>query len=275
MIDVTTAALTMRNGRKIPQIGLGVWQAGAGSETREAVSTALRLGYRHIDTARIYGNEADVGEAVKASEVPREEIFVTTKLWNNDHGYEGALRAFDASLSRLGLAYVDLYLVHWPVAGKRLETWRAMEKIAESGRARSIGVSNYMVPHLEELLGKAKELPAVNQIELHPFLQHRDVRATCKKHGIVVEAYSPLTRGRRLDHPVLVKLAKRLGKTPAQVILRWGIEHDVVTLPKSTREARIRENADLYGFSLDADAMTELDALEEGAAVAWDPRTQA
>jgi diketogulonate reductase-like aldo/keto reductase len=272
--DVKNASLTMKTGRKIPQIGLGVWQASAGTETRQAVRVALRLGYRHIDTAKIYGNEADVGAAVRESGIPRDEIFVTTKLWNSDQGYDAALRAFDASLERLGLDYVDLYLVHWPVSGKRLDTWRAMERIADGGRVRSVGVSNYMVPHLEELFGKAKQLPVVNQIELHPFLQHRETVALCKKHGIVVEAYSPLTRGRRLDHRVLVRLAKELGRTPAQVILRWGIEHDFVILPKSTRDARIRENADLFGFSLDASAMKELDALDEGAAVAWDPRTQ-
>jgi diketogulonate reductase-like aldo/keto reductase len=275
MTDVTHAAVPLRNGRTMPQIGLGVWQAAAGATTRNAVRTALRLGYRHIDTARVYGNEADVGAAVRESDVPREEVFVTTKVWNSDQGYDETLRAFDASLARLGLDYVDLYLVHWPVLGKRLDTWRAMERIAKDGRSRSIGVSNYLVSHLEELFANANELPAVNQIELHPFLQHRDTRALCKQHGIIVEAYSPLTRGRRLDHPVITSVAKRILRTPAQVILRWGIEHGHVILPKSTHEARIRENADLFGFTLDDAAMKALDALDEGAAVAWDPRDQA
>jgi diketogulonate reductase-like aldo/keto reductase len=274
MTDVTGSVLPLRNGRALPQIGLGVWQAAAGSVTRNAVQTALRWGYRHIDTARIYGNEADVGAAVRESDVPRDRIFVTTKLWNDDHGYDAALRAFDASLKRLGLDYVDLYLVHWPAPGKRLDTWRAMEQLSKDGRARSIGVSNYLVPHLEELFAKATELPAVNQIELHPFLQHRDTRALCAKHGIVVEAYSPLTRGRRLDHPVIQRIAKRIGRTPAQVILRWGIQHGHAILPKSTHETRIRENADLFGFSLDDEAMQDLDGLDEGANVAWDPRGQ-
>jgi len=274
MTDVTTATVPLRSGAKMPQVGLGVWQAPAGAVTRNAVLTAIRLGYRHVDTARIYGNEADVGAAVRECGVPRDQIWVTTKLWNDDHGYDKALRAFDASLQRLGLDYVDLYLVHWPVGGKRAETWRAMEAIKKSGRARSIGVSNYLVRHLEELFSTAKELPEVNQIELHPFLQHRDTVALCKKHGIVVQAYSPLTRGRRLDHPVVVDVAKSVGKTPAQVLLRWNVQHGNVVLPKSVHEERIRENAAIFDFELSAEAMSRLDALDEGAAVAWDPRTQ-
>jgi len=273
--DVSSAKLALRNGRSIPQIGLGVWQARAGEVTRDAVRTAIRLGYRHIDTAKIYGNEADVGAAVKDSGVARDQVFVTTKLWNDDHGFDAALRAFDASLARLGLDYVDLYLVHWPVADKRIDTWRAMERIAKEGRARSVGVSNYLVPHLEELFTHASELPVVNQIETHPFLQHRETRALCEKHQIVVEAYSPLTRGRRLGDPKVVAIAKRIERTPAQVILRWGVQHGLVLLPKSTNAARIKENASLFDFALDDTAMKELDALDEGAAVAWDPRAQA
>lgn len=266
MADVSRATLTMRNGRSMPQIGLGVWQAGA--ETKHAVLTALRLGYRHIDTARAYANEAEVGVAVRESGLPREAVFVTTKLWKDDHGYDSARRAFDASLSRLGLDYVDLYLIHWPGPDrdKRHDAWRALEAIAAEGRAKSIGVSNFHEPHLEDLLAHAKEVPAANQIEVHPFLQQRKTRALCAKHGIVVQAYSPLTRGRQLDHPVLLDVAKRVGKTPAQVMLRWGIEHGLVILPKSVREERIRENADLFDFRLDVDAMKELDGLEAPSA---------
>jgi diketogulonate reductase-like aldo/keto reductase len=274
MTDVTLATLALRNGRAMPQVGLGVWQASAGAETQTAVRSALRLGYRHIDTAKLYANEKDVGEAVRRSGLRREDVFVTTKLWNDDHGYDAALRAFDASLARLGLEYVDLYLIHWPVAGKRAESWRALERILGEGRAKSIGVSNYLVPHLEELLKTARELPAANQIELHPFLQQRETRAFCKKHGIIVQAYSPLTQGRRLDHPVIRSIAKRIGKTPAQVILRWGIEHGHAILPKSTHEGRIRENSLLFDFSLDADAMHALDGLDDGQAESWDPRRQ-
>ena len=275
MTDVSTAKVTLRSGRAMPQIGLGVWQAPAGTVTQNAVLTAIRLGYRHVDTARIYGNEKGVGVAVRESGLPREELFVTTKLWNDDHGYDAALRAFDASLSRLGLEYVDLYLVHWPVPEKRRETWRAMEHIAKEGRAKSIGVSNYLVPHLEELLGETEQPPEVNQIELHPFLQHAPTRALCAKHGIVVQAYSPLTRGKRLDDEVLRGIARRIERTPAQVVLRWGIQKGHVILPKSVREERMRENAALFDFTLDDEAMRKLDALEDGAAVAWDPRTQA
>ncbi len=273
-LDARTATLTLNTGAKIPQVGLGVWQSPRGAGTREAVETAIRLGYRHVDTARIYGNERDVGEGIRASGVPREEIFVTTKLWNDDQGYDSALRAFDASLGRLGLDDVDLYLIHWPVAGKRLDSWRALERIFDERRARAIGVSNFLVPHLKELLAKAKHAPAANQIEVHPFLQHRETRAFCKDRGIVVEAYSPLTHGRRIDHPAIVEVAKRVNRTPAQVLLRWSIQSGMVTLPKSVHEQRIAENAAIFDFELDAAAMARLDALDEGHATGWDPRDQ-
>ena len=270
----TTASLPLRTGAKIPQIGLGVWQSPRGEATRAAVKAALGLGYRHIDTARIYGNEHEVGEGMKASDLPREEVFVTTKLWNDDQGYDSALRAFDASLARLGLDYVDLYLIHWPVAGKRRDSWRALERIHEGGRARAIGVSNYLVPHLEELLGHAKVPPAVNQIEVHPFLQHKETRAFCVKHDIVVEAYSPLTHGERIDDVTITEVGRRVKRTNAQVLLRWGIQHGMVVLPKSVKEERIEENAKVFDFVLDADAMGRIDGLDEGRATAWDPRGQ-
>jgi diketogulonate reductase-like aldo/keto reductase len=270
-MSITTARIALATGAQIPQVGLGVYQSAPGASTRDAVITALELGYRHVDTARIYGNEADVGAAIKASAVPRDQVFVTTKLWNDDHGYDTALRALDASLGRLGLPYVDLYLVHWPVEGKRRESWRALESAFADGRARAIGVSNYMVPHLRELLGEAKVAPHVNQIELSPFLQRRDTRALCREHGIVVEAYSPLTQGQRLGHPAVVAVARAVGRTPAQVLLRWGIQHGAVVLPKSVHRARIAENAALFDFTLDAEAMAVLDGLEEGLTCGWDP----
>jgi diketogulonate reductase-like aldo/keto reductase len=273
--NVTTASLPLNTGARIPQVGLGVWQSPRGAGTRDAVSAAIRLGYRHVDTARIYGNESDVGDAVRASGVPRDQIFVTTKLWNDDQGYDAALRAFDASLKRLGLEHVDLYLIHWPVPGKRRDSWRALEHLHAEKRARAIGVSNYLRPHLEELLAHAKTIPAVNQIELSPFLQRRDARAVCTEHGIVVEAYSPLTRGKRLGHPAIADVARTVGRTPAQVLLRWGIQQGVVVLPKSTRPERIAENAALFDFALDAAAMAKLDALEEGLSTGWDPEGQA
>jgi diketogulonate reductase-like aldo/keto reductase len=272
---IATTRLPLLSGASIPQVGLGVWQAPAGRETQNAVLSALRFGYRHIDTARIYGNEADVGAAVRDSGVPREEVFVTTKLWNQDQGYDRALRAFDASLKRLGLAYVDLYLLHWPVAGLRLESWRARERLSADSRARSIGVSNFLVPHLEELLAHAHVVPAVDQIECSPFLQRRETVALCARHGIVVEAYSPLTRGLRLTHPAVVRVARDVGRSPAQVLLRWGIQHGHVVLPKSTKAERIAENGSVFDFSLDSDAMRRLDGLEEGLVTGWNPATQA
>ena len=272
--DVTRAVLPLNTGASIPQLGLGVWQTPRGEVTREAVARALRLGYRHVDTARIYGNERDVGLGLRDSGVAREQVFVTTKLWNDDQGFDSALRAFDASLARLGLEYVDLYLLHWPVAGQRLDSWRALEQIHAEKRARAIGVSNFMPVHLEELLARAQVVPAVNQIEVHPFLQHRETRAVCAERGIVVEAYSPLTHGRRLGHPVVKSVAGRVGRSPAQVLIRWAIQHGIVVLPKSAREERIKENAAVFDFALDADAMKALDDCEEGLATGWDPRTQ-
>ena len=274
MTNVTNATLPLLSGGTIPVVGLGVWQAGRGGETREAVAAAIRAGYRHIDTARIYANEAEVGEGIRASGVPREQIFVTTKLWNDDHGYEPALQAFDASAKRLGLDYIDLYLVHWPVGGRRMDSWRALEKLKADGRAKHIGVSNYLVPHLNELFAKANEPPDVNQIEVHPFLQHRETRALCAKKKIVIEAYSPLTHARRIDDPRITAVAKAVGKTNAQVLLRWSIQSGMVTLPKSVKESRIIENASIFDFELDAAAMAELDALDEGKATGWDPRNQ-
>ncbi|MGE5183940.1 MAG: aldo/keto reductase [Acidobacteriota bacterium] len=270
-MSVTTARLALATGASIPQVGLGVWQSPRGAGTRDAVRTALELGYRHVDTARVYGNEADVGEGIRRSGVPREDVFVTTKLWNDDHGHDQALRALDASLARLGFDYVDLYLIHWPVPGKRRDSWRALERAFADGKARAIGVSNYMGRHLEELLGDARTAPHVDQIELSPFLQRRATVAVCREHGIVVEAYSPLTRGQRLDDPRVVAIARALGRTPAQVLLRWNLQKGNVVLPKSTHRERIAENAALFDFTLDAGAMTTLDELEEGLATGWDP----
>jgi diketogulonate reductase-like aldo/keto reductase len=271
---LSDTVLPLRSGTSIPQVGLGVYQAPAGDTTRAAVTAALQAGYRHVDTAHIYRNEADVGAAIRDSGIPREQVFVTTKLWNDDHGHDRALRAFDASAKRLGLDYIDLYLIHWPVADKRLDTWRALEELHGAGRAKAIGVSNYLVPHLEELLPRAQHKPDVNQIELSPFLQRRDTTALCKREGIVVEAYSPLTRGEKLGHPVLKAIAKELGRSSAQVLLRWGIEHGFVILPKSVRAARIAENGDVFDFQLSAEQLARLDALEEGLTTGWDPAGQ-
>jgi diketogulonate reductase-like aldo/keto reductase len=265
------STVTLRGGVEMPMLGLGVWQAAPGEATRRAVTAALAAGYRHVDTARAYRNEADVGAALRASGLPRRDVFVTTKLWNSDHGYDPALRAIDASLAALGLEQVDLYLVHWPVEGLRGETWRAMERILSDGKARAIGVSNYTVRHLDELLGQARVPPAVNQVEFSPFLNQRALLAHCRRHGIQLEAYGPLVRGHRMDHPVLARVAASRRRTPAQVLLRWGLQHGLVVIPKSVHEERIRENAGLYDFALDAAEMGALDALDEGYRTSWDP----
>ena len=270
--NVTSTQLQLNNGLNIPQVGLGVWQAGGG--TKRAVLAALEAGYRHIDTAAVYGNEAQVGAAIAESGIPRGQVFVTSKLWNNDHGYDKALQAYDASLKRLKLDYLDLYLIHWPVAGLRLDSWRALEQLSADKRVGSIGVSNFLAVHLKELTKAAKVLPAVNQIELTPFLQRSETVALCRELGITLEAYSPLTRGQRLGHAVVVELATTLGRSPAQVLLRWGIQQGFVILPKSVQPARIAENGALFDFELDATAMQRLDALEEGLVTGWNPETQ-
>jgi diketogulonate reductase-like aldo/keto reductase len=271
--NVLNAQVQLNNGVNIPQVGLGVWQAGGG--TKRAVLAALAAGYRHLDTAAVYGNEVQVGAAIAESGVPREQVFVTSKLWNQDHGYDKALRAYDTSLKRLKLDYLDLYLVHWPVPDLRPESWRALEQLAADKRVRSIGVSNFMTPHLQELTKVAKQLPAVNQIELTPFLQRQETVALCRELGITLAAYSPLTRGQRLGHPVVVELATLVARSPAQVLLRWGIQKGFVILPKSVQAARIAENAALFDFTLDDAAMQRLDALEEGLVTGWNPETQA
>lgn len=272
MTDLTLqSTLPMRDGGAIPRLGLGVWQAARGIETRQAVLWALESGYRHVDTARIYGNEADVGEAIRASGVPRDEVFVTTKLWNDDHGYDAALRALQASLGRLGLDWVDLYLIHWPLEGLRLDSWRALVQAREDGLCRAIGVSNYLPRHLDELAQASPVMPAVNQFEMHPWLAQSDVLESCRTHDVVAESYCPLARGRRMDDPVLVRIAGKHGKTPAQVLIRWALQKDVVVIPKSARQDRIHENSDVFDFHLDGADMAALDALEAGDRIAWDP----
>ncbi|HET9530400.1 MAG TPA: aldo/keto reductase [Blastocatellia bacterium] len=263
--------IRLNNGVNISALGLGVYQAESGRETERAVLDALDLGYRHIDTAKAYGNEKDVGRAIKKSGIPREEVFITTKLWNTDHGYDQTKRAFDESRSDLGVDYIDLYLIHWPVEGLRGESWRAMVELLERGDCRSIGVSNYTINHLEELLASSSIVPAVNQVEFSPFLYQRELLRFCRQKGIQLEAYSPLTQGKRLDHPTLVALARKHGKTPAQILIRWAIEHDLVVIPKSVRRSRIEENADVFDFSIVREDMALLDSLDEGFRTCWDP----
>jgi len=255
----------------MPALGLGVWQAGTGPRVVRAVSTALETGYRLIDTAKLYANEAEVGEAVRAGTVPREEVFVTTKLWNDDHGRVRAKRAFDASLRRLGLEYVDLYLIHWPGAGERVETWKALVEISQEGHCRSVGVSNFTVDHLEELARASDVVPAVNQVEFHPFLYQRDLLDYCRRRGIQVQAYSPLARGQYFEDPTIRAITQGRRRSPAQVMLRWALQHGLSAIPKSTNSDRIRENGALFDFELTGAEMARLDALSSGERVAWDP----
>jgi diketogulonate reductase-like aldo/keto reductase len=263
--------IALNDGAKMPALGLGVWQAGPGKEARRAVGSALEIGYRLIDTAKMYGNERDVGAAVRESGIPREEIFVTTKLWNDDHGYEAALRAFERSRRELGLEYVDLYLIHWPVTGERQETWKAFLKLRDEGRVRSIGVSNYTIRHLEELLPESPTPPAVNQVEFHPFLYQQQLLEFCRDRKIQLEAYSPLARGRRLNHPGVMAVGARYGKTAAQILIRWSLQHGLVVIPKSVRPERIQENAQVFDFELKQEDMDRLDALDARSHVAWNP----
>ena len=261
----------LANGVMLPRIGLGVFQASSG-ETRLAVQSALKLGYRHIDTARIYRNESDVGFAIAESGVARGEIFVTTKLWNTDQGYDSALRAFDTSRKALNLDVIDLYLLHWPVQGLRKESWRALEELYDQGAIRAIGVSNFMVHHLEEMRSYAKTMPMVNQIEIHPYLQQRDVRQWCANHGIAVEAYSPLGRAVLLNDRTVLSIAKEINTTAAQVVLAWALSKGLVVLPKSVHENRQAENFAAANVILSQHYISQIDKLEHGTTTGWDPR---
>ncbi|MDQ3856039.1 MAG: aldo/keto reductase [Chloroflexota bacterium] len=270
----TVPTVTLNNGVDIPQIGLGVFQTREGSEVELAVSSALEAGYRLIDTAAAYGNEVGVGRAIKASGLPREEVFITTKLWNAYHAYDDALRAFDESLRKLDCGYIDLYLIHWPLPmeGKFPDAWRALEKLYEDGRVRSIGVSNFKPHHLETLRETARTVPAVNQIELHPLLQQRETRTYCAEHRIAIESYSPLMQaGEAFEDQVISALAHKYGKTPAQVILRWHLQCGFIVIPKSVRPERIRENLELFDFHLSDEEMGQIEGLDQGQRIGADP----
>ncbi|MCH6163977.1 aldo/keto reductase [Streptomyces marispadix] len=259
----------------MPQLGFGVYQVPE-AETQSVVAYALEVGYRSIDTAALYKNEAGTGRALAASGIPREELFVTTKLWNTDHGYDAALRAFDTSLTKLGLEYVDLYLIHWPLPARNLyvETWRALEKIHAEGRARAIGVSNFHPAHLRRLTQQADVVPAVNQIELHPRLQQRALRAFDSDLGIATEAWSPLGRNNGvLDDPAVARIAEKHGRTPAQVVLRWHLQLGNIVIPKSATPSRVRENLNVFDFQLDGNDLADMDSLETGERVGPDPDT--
>ncbi|WOX20271.1 aldo/keto reductase [Streptomyces solicathayae] len=265
MNDLSIPTVKLNNGVEIPQLGFGVFQVPDG-ETTAAVSAALEAGYRSIDTAAIYGNETGVGRALAASGLPREELFVTTKLWNADQGYDATLRAFDASLAKLGLEQIDLYLIHWPTPARDLysDSWRAVERLASEGRVRAAGVSNFQPAHLQRLLDDSRLVPAVNQVELHPGLQQSELRAFHAKHGIATEAWSPLAQGAVLDDPVITAIAARTGKSAAQVVLRWHLQVGNIVIPKSVTPARIRQNLDVFDFQLPDEDMAAIAATDRG-----------
>jgi 2,5-diketo-D-gluconate reductase A len=274
MAELTIPSLTLHDGVEIPQLGFGVFQVPP-EDTQGVVEQALDVGYRHIDTAGAYRNEKGVGGAITASGLAREDLFVTTKLWNSEQGFETTLAAFDASLDRLGLEFVDLYLIHWPVPseGRFVDTWRAFERIHGEGRARTIGVSNFRIEDLRRLETETEVRPTVNQIELHPRLQQAELRAWHADHGIVTEAWSPLAQGELLDDETIGAIAERHGKTPAQTILRWHLQLGNVVFPKSVTPARIRENFELFDFELSDAEMAEFERLDRGERIGPDPGT--
>ncbi|MEU0161548.1 aldo/keto reductase [Streptomyces sp. NPDC006261] len=266
-------SITLNNGLEMPQLGFGVWQV-PDDEAAKAVAKAIESGYRSIDTAAIYKNEKGTGRAIAASGVARDELFVTTKLWNSEQGHDSTLRAFDASLDKLGLDYVDLYLIHWPVPAKDAytDTYRALEKIYADGRAKAIGVSNFHPEHLKRLLDETSVVPVLNQIELHPQLQQGEARAFHAEHGIATEAWSPLGQGKGLlEVPTVVAIAQKHGRTPAQAVLRWHLQTGNIVIPKSVTPSRIEENLDVFGFELDADDLAAFAALDEGKRLGPNP----
>nr|WP_141334954.1 aldo/keto reductase [Paenibacillus sp. tmac-D7] len=266
---------TLHNGIRMPWLGIGVFKVEEGAELVHAVKSAIQHGYRSIDTAAIYENERSVGqgihEGLQEAHLSREDLFVTSKVWNADLGYESTLAAYEASLNKLGLAYLDLYLIHWPVQGKYKEAWRALETLYKEGRVKAIGVSNFQIHHLEDLMKEAEIKPMVNQVEFHPLLTQKELLEFCKKQNIQLEAWSPLRQGQLLDHPVLKEIAEKHGKSVAQVILRWDLQHGVVTIPKSTKEHRIIENAAVFDFELTLEDIARIDGLNQDDRVGPDP----
>lgn len=266
---------TLHNGVTMPYLGLGVFKVEDGPEVVQAIKAAIKIGYRSIDTAAIYGNESSVGQGIREGlaehGLTRDQLFVTSKVWNADLGYESTIAAYEASLAKLGLDYLDLYLIHWPVQGKYVEAWRALETLYKEGRVKAIGVSNFQIHHLEDVMSTGTIIPMVNQVELHPLLAQTDLHDFCKKHDIQLEAWSPLMQGQLLDNPTLKAIAERYGKSIAQVILRWDFQRGIVTIPKSTKEQRILENGSIFEFELTNDDMAAINGMNQHLRVGPDP----
>ncbi len=276
MIDNMNSTITLNNGIEMPRLGLGVFRVEDSSELINAVKVAIKNGYRSIDGAAIYGNEEAMGEGIrkgiKEARISREDLFITSKVWNADLGYESTIAAYEASLNRLGVDYLDLYLIHWPVEGKYKEVWKTLEYLYKEGRVRAIGVSNFQVHHLQDLLGDAEIKPVINQVELHPYLSQKKVREFCKENDIQVEAWSPLMAGNGLlENEILKEIAKKYNKTVAQIVLRWDLQSQVVTIPKSTNERRLIENIDIFDFNLSKSDIDRIDSLNQDLRVGPDP----
>jgi methylglyoxal/glyoxal reductase len=266
-----TGKISLNNGVEMPYFGLGTWQAFDHNEVKKAVKIALEKGYRLIDTATFYQNEKGIGEAINESGIPREDIFITTKVWNDDQGFEPTLKAFEKSTKLLNTNYIDLYLIHWPVTGKYIETWKALEKIYADGRVKAIGISNFLQIHLDKLLPEVNITPAVNQMEFHPYLVQQPLVDLCKKNNIVYQAWSPIMQGKVSEIELLTKIGSVHGKSPAQVVLRWDLQRGIPTIPKSTNEKRIVENAQLFDFELTTIEMTLIDSLDKNQRLGYDP----
>lgn len=264
-------ATQLNNNVLMPNFGLGVYKVEEGQQAIDTVRFAIDAGYRLIDTAAFYENEASVGQAIMESGINRKELFVTTKVWNSDQGYDETLQAFEKSMQKLQLDYLDLYLIHWPVKGKYIDTWRALERLYKEGRVRAIGVSNFQIHHLQEIMQSSEQKPVVNQIELHPYLQQEELRSFCKEYQIAVEAWSPIARGRILSEPVLVALAEKYRKSVAQIILRWHLQNDIIIIPKSVTPVRIKENTQIFDFELTNEDMEKINSLNKNERFGADP----
>ncbi|MFB5189386.1 aldo/keto reductase [Alicyclobacillus fastidiosus] len=271
MVSQISQTTKLNNGVEMPWFGLGVYKAQAGSEVEQAIHNALEIGYRHVDTAALYENEESVGEAIRTSGLKREDVFVTTKLWNTEQGYESTLKAFETSRQKLKFDYIDLYLIHWPGKDKFVDTWKAFEKLYRDGYIRAIGVSNFKVHHLQTLLEQAEIRPTVNQVEYHPRLTQEPLKAFCESQQIQLEAWAPLMRGKVLDDPVILDIAAKYGKTPSQIVLRWDLDTKVITIPKSVHRNRIEENAGIFDFQLDETDLKRIGQLNKDERTGPDP----